>query len=70
MDEKLDYVQAELKRRTGQLETVAKSTGISRRTIGYALKGRDIRSSTLNELYEYLKANQRKKILIKGEEKK
>jgi hypothetical protein len=69
MDTKLEYVLAELNRREGQLETVADGANVSRRTIGYLLHSdRDIRASTLNKLYQYLKENQRKKILVKDSE--
>ncbi len=66
MENKYDYVMAQLKSRLGnkQLLIVAKMSGVSRRTIGYMLKDRrDIRSSTLDLLYDYLKDNVRKKHL-------
>lgn len=70
MDTKLEYVQAELKRREGQLKAVAEGAAVSRRTIGYVLHSeRDIRASTLNKLYQYLKENQRKKVLENMEKK-
>jgi len=62
MDKKT-YVQAELKRRIGQLEKVADNTGVSRRTIGHVMEDRDIRLSTLDKLFDYLKEHRREKNL-------
>lgn len=66
MDERYEYVRAELDRRVKyhQLQTVAANSHVSRRTLGYILKGtRDVKISTLAKVYDYLKANESKRDL-------
>jgi hypothetical protein len=65
MDKKYEYVQRELERRAGwkQLVTVAKQTGVSRRTIGNVLKGENVMLSTLDKLHDYLKENAKRRDL-------
>lgn len=68
MNPRYEYVRKELERRGKwrQLSKVAKDTGVSRRTIGYIMDlkdGRDIRTGTLDTLYDYLKANVKRRDL-------
>jgi DNA-binding phage protein len=62
--DKYEYVLTELKRRKAQLDTVAENTDVSKRTLYNIISEKyEPRMSTLNSVHDYLKANQRKKML-------
>jgi lambda repressor-like predicted transcriptional regulator len=68
--DKHEYVLVELKNRKWQLGIVAMETGLSRRTLKNILQEKfEPRHSTVEKLYEYLKANSRKKLLEQTKEK-
>jgi transcriptional regulator with XRE-family HTH domain len=65
MEDKFDYVKAQLAKRLEerQLSKVATGSGVSRRVIAYIMEGRNARTDTVDKLYKYLKDNVRKKVL-------
>lgn len=65
MNDKLEYVRGQLVVRgeQRQLAKVAVQTGVSRSTIGKIMAGSGLRVSTLDTLFDFLKANARKRDL-------
>jgi predicted transcriptional regulator len=65
MEDKFDYVKAQLVRRKEerQLYKVADGSGVSRRAISYIMEGRNARTDIVNKLYTYLKKNVRRGVL-------
>lgn len=60
MEDRQEYVNEQLLLRTETLDEIAKGAEISRRVIGYIIKGRDMNVRTLNKLYNYFKSKEAK----------